>query len=249
METQSEGSLQQQFIDKAGAGAETLSSISVSSDSATSSLHAARLTCAALTASSASAEERNSPRNLERLAAACREILEVCSRARRSAVSRRPSRAFARSHRALSRRATLPLALCAQCLGEDPFREGLVKTPLRMAKSLLSMTAGSTLAPSDVVSDALFSCASREMVLVRDLPCESLCEHHLLPFTGRVHIAYLPRGRVIGLSKLSRLVECFSRRLQLQERLTSEIAEALCTAVDARGVAVFVECECVSIGA
>lgn len=132
-----------------------------------------------------------------------------------------------------------------QCLGEDPSREGLLKTPQRMAKSLLSMTSGSAQTAADVVSDALFSCASREMVLVRDLSVESLCEHHLLPFTGRAHIAYIPNGRVIGLSKLSRLVECFSKRLQLQERLTLEIAEALGAAVDARGVAVMIECECV----
>jgi GTP cyclohydrolase I len=135
---------------------------------------------------------------------------------------------------------SLPLFL--QCLGEDPTREGLVKTPARMAKALLACTAGYAQDPRDIVSDALFECASEEMVLVRDIECYSMCEHHMLPFFGRVHIGYLPSGRVVGLSKLARLTDCFSKRLQIQERLTQQIAEAVQDCVGAKGVAVVVEC-------
>lgn len=129
-----------------------------------------------------------------------------------------------------------------ECLGEDPEREGLVKTPHRVAKALLSVTAGYHQTPTSIVGDALFECSSREMVLVRDIECNSLCEHHMLPFFGRVHVAYLPEGKVVGLSKLARLVDCFAKRLQIQERMVQQIAEAVASVVGARGVAVMAEC-------
>lgn len=110
-----------------------------------------------------------------------------------------------------------------------------------MAKALLACTAGYAQDPRDIVSDALFECASEEMVLVRDIECYSMCEHHMLPFFGRVHIGYLPAGRVVGLSKLARLADCFAKRLQIQERLTQQIAAAVTECVGARGAAVVVE--------
>jgi GTP cyclohydrolase IA len=129
-----------------------------------------------------------------------------------------------------------------ECLGEDPEREGLVKTPHRVAKALLAVTSGYHQTPAAIVGDALFDCSSREMVLVRDIECNSMCEHHMLPFFGRVHVAYLPDGRVVGLSKLARLVDCFAKRLQIQERMVQQIAEAVASVVGARGVAVMAEC-------
>lgn len=111
-----------------------------------------------------------------------------------------------------------------------------------MAKALLAITAGYSLSPKAIVADALFECSSKEMVLVRDIEINSMCEHHMLPFFGRAHIAYLPEGRVVGLSKLARLADCFAKRLQIQERLTSQISEAVAECVVARGVAVVVEC-------
>jgi GTP cyclohydrolase I len=126
-------------------------------------------------------------------------------------------------------------------LGEDPAREGLVKTPVRMAKALLACTAGYAQEPRDIVADALFECSSEELVLVRDIEIFSMCEHHMLPFHGRVHIGYIPNGRVVGLSKLARLADCFAKRLQIQERLTQQIADALAECVGAKGVAVVVE--------
>jgi len=126
-------------------------------------------------------------------------------------------------------------------LGEDPRREGLVETPERVAASLLHLTEGYDLNAAGVVGDALFAQDYDEMVLVRDLPFYSLCEHHLLPFFGVCHVAYMPRGRVVGLSKIPRLVDVFAHRLQLQERLTRQIAEALGQVVDPDGVAVVIE--------
>ncbi len=111
-------------------------------------------------------------------------------------------------------------------LGEDPTREGLRKTPLRVAQSLAYLTAGAAKAPKDVLNGAVFEHDADEMVVVRDIEVYSLCEHHLLPFFGRAHVAYLPRGKIVGLSKLPRIVDCFARRLQVQERLTMQIAEA-----------------------
>jgi GTP cyclohydrolase IA len=126
-------------------------------------------------------------------------------------------------------------------LGEDPQREGLVDTPERVADSLGYLTEGYGLDAADVVGDALFSQDYDEMVLVRDIPFYSLCEHHLLPFFGVCHVAYMPRGKVLGLSKIPRLVDVFAHRLQLQERLTREVAEALERVVEPDGVAVVIE--------
>lgn len=126
-------------------------------------------------------------------------------------------------------------------LGEDPDREGLVKTPERVENSLSWLTRGYALTPEDAVGDAVFAEGHHNMVLVRDIEMYSLCEHHLLPFFGRVHIAYVPDGRVVGLSKLPRIVEVFARRLQVQERLTEQVAQALMDVLRPRGVAVVVE--------
>ena len=112
-------------------------------------------------------------------------------------------------------------------LGEDPDREGLLKTPARVAASLQWLTRGYDMSVADVVGDALFAEDHTSMVMVRDIEFYSLCEHHMLPFFGRAHIAYLPKGRVVGLSKIPRVVEVFARRLQVQERLTEQIAQAL----------------------
>src|SRR6202165_3993956 len=127
-------------------------------------------------------------------------------------------------------------------LGEDPARDGLVDTPRRVADSLRFLTEGYAADPHTIVGDAVFEHeAYDEMIVVRDIAFFSLCEHHLLPFFGRAHIGYLPEGRVVGLSKLPRLVDAFSHRLQLQERMTQEIAEAIDTVVSPRGVGVVVE--------
>ena len=126
-------------------------------------------------------------------------------------------------------------------IGEDPTRDGLVRTPERMEKSMQFLTRGYAMNVTDVLHDALFDVDYDEMVIVKDIEFFSMCEHHLLPFFGRVHIGYLPAGRVIGLSKLSRLVDVYARRLQLQERFTRQIAEAIDEVVVPRGVGVVVE--------
>ena len=128
-----------------------------------------------------------------------------------------------------------------ELLGEDPDRDGLLKTPERVAKSLAWLTRGYTLDAAEVVGDAVFEEAHESMILVRDIEMYSMCEHHMLPFFGKVHIAYIPDRRIIGLSKLPRLVEVFARRLQVQERLTEQVAAALDEVLQPRGVGVVVE--------
>jgi GTP cyclohydrolase I len=134
------------------------------------------------------------------------------------------------------------VATLLEHLGENRDREGLLETPRRVADSLRYLTEGYAADPATVVGDALFALAGYDdMVIVKDIVFYSLCEHHLLPFFGRVHIGYVPEGRVVGLSKLPRLVDMYSRRLQVQERMTREIAEAINTVVTPRGVGVVVE--------
>lgn len=129
-----------------------------------------------------------------------------------------------------------------ECIGEDPEREGLVKTPARWAKALLFMTKGQNQTCHDVTNGAIFHEDHDEMVVVRNIDIHSLCEHHMVPFTGRVHIGYIPNGKVLGLSKLARIAEVYARRLQVQERLTRQIADAIVEAVEPLGVAVVIEC-------
>ena len=126
-------------------------------------------------------------------------------------------------------------------LGEDPRREGLLETPERVAQSLRSLTDGYPLEARDAVGEALFEQDYDEVVVVRDIPFYSLCEHHLLPFFGVAHVAYAPQGRVVGLSKIPRLVDVYAHRLQLQERMTRQIAEGLQEVTEPFGVAVVVE--------
>jgi len=126
-------------------------------------------------------------------------------------------------------------------LGEDPTRDGLRRTPERWDKAMRFLTSGYQMRVEDLLNGALFSVKFDEMVLVKDIEFFSLCEHHLLPFYGRMHVAYLPTNKVIGLSKIPRIVNMFARRLQVQERLTQEVADALSRAIDPRGVAVMCE--------
>jgi GTP cyclohydrolase I len=128
-----------------------------------------------------------------------------------------------------------------ELLGEDPEREGIRRTPERVAKSLAWLTRGYTLDAADVVGEGLFAQEHRQMVLVRDVDFYSLCEHHMLPFYGKAHIAYIPNGRIVGLSKLPRIVEVYARRLQVQERLTEEIASAIERVLKPAGVGVVLE--------
>jgi GTP cyclohydrolase IA len=128
-----------------------------------------------------------------------------------------------------------------ELLGEDPGREGLLRTPERVAKSLAWLTRGNDFDAREVIGDALFEETHENMVMVRDIELYSLCEHHMLPFFGKAHIAYIPNGRIVGLSKLPRVVEVFSRRLQVQERLTEQIAHAIEEALQPHGVGVVIE--------
>jgi len=126
-------------------------------------------------------------------------------------------------------------------IGEDPSREGLDKTPARVAKAWEYLTSGYRQSASDVLNEALFTEEYDEMVVVKDIDLYSMCEHHLLPFFGKCHIAYMPSKKIVGLSKLPRLVEMFARRLQVQERLTTQIAQTLNEILQPRGVAVVIE--------
>jgi GTP cyclohydrolase I len=126
-------------------------------------------------------------------------------------------------------------------LGEDPEREGLRKTPRRLAEVYQDLSSGYQTSPEEAVADAIFSVDYDHLILVRDIEYYSLCEHHLLPFFGRIHVGYIPDGKVIGLSKIPRIVDVFSKRLQLQERMTEEIAQFLERAIQPKGVAVVAE--------
>jgi GTP cyclohydrolase I len=125
--------------------------------------------------------------------------------------------------------------------GEDPERDGLIATPGRVEKAMHFLTKGYTMDPTQILRGALFDVDYDEMVIVKDVEMYSLCEHHMLPFWGRVHVAYIPNGKVIGLSKIPRLIEVFARRLQVQERVTRQIADAIQEAIEPRGVGVVIE--------
>ena len=126
-------------------------------------------------------------------------------------------------------------------IGDDPDREGLKRTPERVAKSLAFLTQGYGMKSEDVINGALFEEGHQNMILVKDIEMYSLCEHHMLPFFGKVHVAYIPNGKIVGLSKTARLVEVYARRLQVQERMTEQIAQAVWERVEPEGVGVVVE--------
>ena len=128
-------------------------------------------------------------------------------------------------------------------IGEDVNREGLIKTPERVAKALAFMTSGMDSVPSDILKSAIFTEDNDEMVLVRNIEIFSLCEHHMLPFFGKAHVAYIPNGKIVGLSKIPRIVDAFARRLQVQERLTEQIRDCINQTLAPRGVAVVIEAQ------
>ncbi len=127
-------------------------------------------------------------------------------------------------------------------IGEDPTREGLIKTPERVAKALQFLTHGYDLNPDEILKSALFNEEYSEMVIVKDIDIYSMCEHHMLPFFGKAHIAYIPNGTIVGLSKIPRVVDAYARRLQVQERLTIEIRDCIQRTLNPKGVAVVIEC-------
>jgi len=126
-------------------------------------------------------------------------------------------------------------------LGEDPEREGLIKTPERVAKAMQFLTHGYDLNPGEILKSAMFSDTYKQMVIVKDIEIYSMCEHHLLPFFGKAHVAYIPNGHIVGLSKIPRVVDAFARRLQVQERLTTEIRDCIQDTLNPIGVAVVIE--------
>ena len=128
-------------------------------------------------------------------------------------------------------------------IGEDVDREGLIKTPERVAKAIAFMTSGMDSVPSDILKSAIFTEDNDEMVLVRNIEIFSLCEHHMLPFFGKAHVAYIPNGKIVGLSKIPRIVDAFARRLQVQERLTEQIRDCINETLAPRGVAVVIEAQ------
>jgi len=128
-------------------------------------------------------------------------------------------------------------------VGEDPEREGLVDTPVRAAHAMQYLTRGYTQSLDEVVNDAIFESRNDEMILVKNIELYSLCEHHLLPFIGKCHVAYIPTGKVIGLSKIARIVDMFARRLQIQENLTKQIADSLMNTIQPSGVGVIIEAQ------
>lgn len=130
-----------------------------------------------------------------------------------------------------------------KALGEDPDREGLVKTPQRVMQALIYLTQGYRMDPAQVINDALFTEDYEEMIVQKDIDFFSLCEHHLLPFFGKAHVAYIPHHKIVGISKLARLVDVYSRRLQVQERLTNQVANTIMEKLDPLGVAVVIEAE------
>jgi GTP cyclohydrolase I len=130
-----------------------------------------------------------------------------------------------------------------RAIGEDPTREGLVKTPDRVARALRELTRGYQQDPEKVINGALFTEDYQEMIIIKDLDFYSLCEHHILPFFGKAHVAYLPNRRIVGISKIARVVDIFARRLQVQERMTTQIASLLMEKLDPQGVGVVVEAE------
>lgn len=127
-------------------------------------------------------------------------------------------------------------------IGEDPSREGLIKTPARVAEAYDFLTSGYRMSVKSIVNDAVFKAEANNMVLLKNVEVYSLCEHHLLPFFGACHIAYIPREKVLGVSKLARIVDCYARRLQIQERLTSQIAHDIMDTIQPEGVGVVMEC-------
>lgn len=130
-----------------------------------------------------------------------------------------------------------------EAIGEDTNREGLINTPLRFAKSLMYLTDGQHIHPNDIIGDGIFPAVSHGMVIQKNIEFYSLCEHHLLPFFGHVHIAYIPQEKIIGLSKLGRIVDLFAKRLQVQEKLTYEIAHSLNDILHTKGIAVMIEAQ------
>jgi GTP cyclohydrolase I len=128
-----------------------------------------------------------------------------------------------------------------ELIGEDPEREGLVRTPARVARAMKFLTQGYTSSAEEVIGSAIFNEEHDNMIMVRDIELYSMCEHHMLPFFGKAHVAYIPNGKIVGLSKIPRIVDVFARRLQVQERLTEEIAEGLCSVLHPSGVGVVIE--------